>query len=85
MVRIVYFYFMKNLPQRITELAPGHAAYWRAQELPDYAGGPFEDRSGGLITFSAVDFEAAQQLVSGDPFIQTGVLEQHWVKVWNTE
>jgi hypothetical protein len=51
-------------------MAPEHAAYWRNQELRDYSGGPFEDRSGGLITFSADSLDDAQQLVRDDPFIK---------------
>jgi uncharacterized protein YciI len=85
MVRIVYFYFMKNVPQQIAATAPEHAAYWHTQGLTDYSGGPFQDRCGGLITFSADSLSHARHLVSEDPFIQANVLEQFWVKVWQTE
>lgn len=85
MIRMVYFYFKKNVPQQIAALAPEHAAYWQVQGLAHYSGGPFEDRSGGLITFSVDNLDHAQQPVRDDPFIKAGVLEQHWIKVWKTE
>lgn len=81
-MRVLYFYFMKSEPEQIRTIAPEHSAYWHAQGLPGYAGGPFEDRSGGMITFSVNDLEQAQQLVKDDPFIKAGALRYYWVKAW---
>ncbi len=51
----------------------------------DIAGGPFTDRSGGLITFIAKDLKEAEGIVSRDPFVQKKVLEKYWVKEWLVE
>jgi hypothetical protein len=47
-MRFLYFYLMRDAPDRVRAVAPEHAAYWRELGLPDYLGGPFVDRSGGL-------------------------------------
>jgi hypothetical protein len=49
-MRFLYFYLMRDLADRVRAVAPDHAAYWRDLALGEYAGGPFADRSGGLIT-----------------------------------
>ena len=83
--RVAYFYFMRNEPDRIRALAPRHHEYWKHQELAEYLGGPFGDRSGGLITFAAEDIDQAQRLVENDPFILEDLLESRWVKEWAAE
>jgi hypothetical protein len=50
-MRFLHFYLMSDAPARVQAVAPEHAVYWRELGLPDYLGGPFGDRSGGLITF----------------------------------
>lgn len=63
-------------------MTPRHAAYWRDLGLPGYLGGPFGDRSGGLITFEATDRSLARELVARDPFVQETLLESSWLKEW---
>jgi len=58
---------MKHDPDRVRTVAPEHAAYWRNLGLPGYAGGPFADRSGGLITFDADSLEQAAGIIAADP------------------
>lgn len=82
MPRFVYFYLMSNKPDAIRSVASRHAAYWHEQRLPGYQGGPFEDRSGGLILFSAADESTAATLVAHDPFLKENLLADHWLKVW---
>ena len=41
--------------------SPQHVSHWQALHLDGYLGGPFEDRSGGLITFETEDEEYAKQ------------------------
>ena len=52
-MRFLYFYLMRDEPDLVQTTAPKHAEYWRELALSDYVGGPFADRSGGLITFEA--------------------------------
>jgi hypothetical protein len=63
-------------------IAPEHAAYWHGLALDGYEGGPFADRSGGLITFQATSTEAAEAWVAGDPFVEHDLLTSSWLKEW---
>jgi len=81
-MRFLYFYLMRDGPDRVRAAAPEHASYWRELRLRGYLGGPFADRSGGLITFEAESGAAAEALVANDPFLREQVLERHWVKEW---
>ena len=80
--RFAYLYFMKDDPDRIRATVPRHVAHWQQLRLPGYLGGPFQDRTGGLITFQAQDDEHARRAVDTDPFRQAGLLEAHWLKQW---
>jgi uncharacterized protein YciI len=84
-VRFAYFYLMKADPDRVRVVAPRHASYWRELRPAHYEGGPFEDRSGGLITFDADDAAQAQRAVREDPFVLEGLIEAHWLKKWTPE
>lgn len=81
-MRVPYFYLMTKAPDRVRAAAPEHAAYWRELKLDGYLGGPFADRSGGLITFQTDSAAQAQALVANDPFLRERLLERHWVKEW---
>jgi hypothetical protein len=81
-MRFVYCYWMKEDPGGVQQAAPKHAAYWHRLGLPDYVGGPFGDRSGGLVSFEAATGELAAQLVAGDPFQTAGLINDWWLKVW---
>ncbi|HEX6206811.1 MAG TPA: YciI family protein [Actinomycetota bacterium] len=85
MPRFAYTYLMKDEPERVRAAAPGHAAYWHDLGPPGYLGGPFGDRSGGLITFEAEDERAARRLVDEDPFVRQDLLEASWLKEWAPE
>jgi uncharacterized protein YciI len=84
-MRILHIYTMRAEPDRIRAVAPEHAAYWRGLELAGYLGGPFGDRSGGLITFEADSIEDAVPLIEADPFVREGLVEESWVRQWLTE
>jgi uncharacterized protein YciI len=73
---------MRDEPDAVRAVAPEHAAYWHDRGLRDYIGGPFADRSGGLITFAAGSMEEAERLVAADPFVREGLLENSVVKQW---
>lgn len=83
--RFAYVYTMKRDPDRVRTVAPRHASYWQGLELPGYLGGPFGDRSGGLITFEAADAERAQHLVNNDPFVEEGLVHESSLKEWQPE
>lgn len=77
-----YFYLMKADPDRVRVVAPKHASYWMGLRLGHYRGGPFDDRTGGLITFDADDAEQAERAVREDPFVLEGLIEARWLKKW---
>jgi hypothetical protein len=84
-MRVLYLYWMKDDPDRVGAIAPRHASYWRELGLPEYVGGPFGDRSGGLITFEVDSLEQAQTIIAADPFVREEVLESSVVKQWTPE
>ena len=57
--QFAYFYFMKREPEKIRSVVPSHAAYWENLKPEGYSGGPFADRSGGLIIFEMASLEDA--------------------------
>jgi uncharacterized protein YciI len=83
--RFAYLYFMRDDPERVRATVARHVTHWKELGLPGYLGGPFEDRTGGLITFEAQDGERARHAVEADPFLQEGLLEVHWLKQWTHE
>jgi uncharacterized protein YciI len=85
MKTFVYFYLMKNEPEQILQKVQSHVLYWKERDLTDYRGGPFSDRSGGLIMFSAKDLENVNASVAGDPFIQNDLIDRMWIKEWCPE
>ncbi len=82
MIRYAFVYFMNDNQEQIRETVLSHVEYWEGLALPDYSGGPFEDRSGGLITFSAASMADAERLISKDPFIVADVLAEQLLKPW---
>lgn len=80
-----YFYLMRTDGEGVPEAVPEHIAHWRGLGLDDYVGGPFEDRTGGLITFRAETCGRAEQAVATDPFMTRGLVQAHWLKRWRPE
>jgi len=83
--QFAFFYFMKNEPDKIRSVVPSHVAYWKNSNLNKYSGGPFSDRSGGLITFEAESIEKATGVIMGDPFILENLIGNKWIKEWMVE
>ena len=81
--RFAYFYFMADDPRRVQSLAPQHTAHWQGLNLQDYSGGPFADRTGGLITFIVDAPTTAEAAVAADPFVREHLLERYWLKRWD--
>jgi uncharacterized protein YciI len=82
MPRFIFFYTMTDEATRVRETVPAHVSYWQETQVKAYEGGPFADRSGGLITFAAQDLAEATAVVDGDPFVAAGVIRDRWVKEW---
>jgi uncharacterized protein YciI len=80
-----FFYLMKNDPEKIRDIIPEHIRYWKDNKPINYSGGPFGDRSGGLILFGAKDMETAADLAMNDPFVVQKVIENKWLKEWIRE
>jgi uncharacterized protein YciI len=83
--RFAYFYLMRDEPDRVRAAVPRHVSYWRGLGLAGYLGGPFADRTGGLITFETEDPTRAADAVDRDPFVQGGLLQSYWLKQWTPQ
>ena len=83
--RFIFFYFNRNEPEKIREVVPAHVQYWKTADLKSYAGGPFADHSGGLISFAAQSLEEAREIILRDPFIQEDLIEHKWIREWIVE
>ncbi len=78
----VFLYFMKNDVEKIRQITPNHIRYWKENKPTRYSGGPFGDRSGGLIIFEARDMDVAEALALNDPFVIEQLIEIKWIKEW---
>ena len=77
-----YCYVMEFKPEKLKTLIPAHIAYWTEHAPEKFTGGPFGDRTGGLISFSAADLSEAELICSNDPYIKEGLVQEYWVKEW---
>ena len=84
-MRIVYFYLNRNDAEKIKEVVPRHVQYWQSAEVAEYQGGPFSDRSGGLIIFQAANLEEATHIIQQDPFVLEDMIAEKWIKSWIVE
>jgi|SRR5690349_4081518 uncharacterized protein YciI len=83
--RFVYFYFNRNAPEKIRQVVSAHIQYWKTANIQDYMGGPFADRTGGLISFVASSSEEAARIIQRDPFVLEDLIDQKWIKEWIVE
>ena len=83
--RFVYFYFNRSEPEQVRHTVPAHVQYWKDANLQEYTGGPFADRTGGLITFMASSVEEATAIIHQDPFVLSDLIDQKWIKEWIPE
>ncbi len=80
-----YFYFMKNEPDKIRAILSAHIAYWNNNRSDCFSGGPFTDKSGGLIVFKAQNLASAKKLAQCDPFVVNDAIQSQWIKQWIPE
>ena len=83
--RFVYFYFNRNETEKIRRVVPAHVEYWKRADLKAYKGGPFADRTGGLISFVASSIEEATEIILQDPFVVQDLIAEKWIKEWIVE
>lgn len=83
--KYAFFYLMKNDPEKIRDIIPAHIKYWKDSKPINYSGGPFADRSGGLILLEAENIETATELAMNDPFVVREAIETKWIKEWIRE
>ena len=83
--RFIYFYFNRNEPEKIRHVVPAHIHYWKTAKLKEYFGGPFGDRTGGLISFAASSSEEATTAIQQDPFVLEDLIAEKWIKEWIVE
>jgi uncharacterized protein YciI len=48
-------------------------------------GGPFADRTGGLISFVAADLQQATGIILKDPFLLEDLVAERSIKEWLVE
>jgi uncharacterized protein YciI len=82
MTRFIFCYMMTDDAEAVASTVGAHVAYWKDAKPDGYLGGPFADRSGGVITFLAADRDIAAGLVGLDPFVREGVVRDWWVREW---
>lgn len=83
--RFVYIYFNRNEPEKIRRVVPVHVGYWKSANVKEYTGGPFGDRTGGLISFVAPSLQEATEIILQDPFIVEDLISEKWIKEWILE
>lgn len=83
--RFVYFYVNRDDPEKLRQTVPTHVRYWNTLNLAGYMGGPFGDRTGGLISFLAASLHEATEIILQDPFLLEDLVEQYWIKEWVLE
>jgi uncharacterized protein len=83
--RYVFFYFNRDDPVKVKQVVPVHVDYWKTANLKGYMGGPFGDRTGGLISFIAQDMDEASKIIMADPFVIENLIAYKWIKEWNIE
>jgi uncharacterized protein YciI len=83
--RFAFFYLMKDEPERVRGAVPRHVSHWTELQLAGYLGGPFADRTGGLITFETDESGQAERALETDPFLEEGLFDAYWLKEWIPE
>ena len=76
---------MVEEPEKIRQVVPAHVEYWKRANLKGYMGGPFTDRTGGLISFVADSLPDTTKIVEQDPFVLQDLIAENWIKEWIVE
>ena len=81
MNKFVFFYFNAQL-EKVRETVPFHIEYWNNQNFEYYEGGPFADRMGGMIIFTADNQTQANEIINKDPFMIEKLISEYHLKEW---
>ena len=82
MKQFVFIYFFAEDREKTKRNLGDHVRYWKESNLSSYQNGPFTDKSGGMIIFSADSYETASRVIAADPLLREGTLQQFWLKEW---
>ena len=78
-----FVYFMKDTPHKIREVVPYHVDYWNHNRPERYVGGPFADRTGGLISFEASSQSRKRAALSTMTLsVSMDCSKTSWIKEW---
>lgn len=78
----IFMYFLVDDVQKIKNTIGPHVKYWKNEEFNYYRGGPFSDKTGGLIIFTSKSYEEATEIINNDPFIKGDTLKEYLLKEW---
>ena len=79
----MFMYILTDDLDKVRKILGHHVGYWKGLELDYFKNGPFADKSGGLILFSAADADAAEEILGKDPLLQGNAVNQYWLKEWS--
>lgn len=77
-----FMYLLDQDDEKTRQFLGQHVTYWKKGNFGYFRNGPFADKSGGLILFSAADEKRAGETVVNDPLLAGGAIKQYWLKEW---
>lgn len=77
-----FMYLLEQDIEKTKQFLGKHVIYWKGMNFDYFKNGPFADKSGGLIIFSAADEERAKNTIAEDPLLAGGAIKQYWLKEW---
>ncbi len=81
MKKFIFFYFNTRL-EKVREVVPSHIDFWNNQQFESYTGGPFSDKTGGMIIFTANSLTEANEIIKKDPFMAGNLISEYYIKEW---
>lgn len=78
----VFMYILGKDADRVKDCLGQHIRYWKNLELDHFQNGPFADKSGGMIIFSASSTEQAEKTIAQDPLLKKKTIQHYWLKEW---
>lgn len=81
MKKFIFFYFNEHV-DKVREVVPYHISYWKGLTFESYSGGPFSDKTGGAIVFTAENNIKAKEIIDKDPFMKEKLIAEYYLKEW---